>query len=403
MASTMSLPEFTLQVPAIEDSMEISSDVEHGDDIDIDIDGFYGNIQNTDDERMLEDVDFTQDFQPTAKDDDMIDGDIDDEIRDDDGMMEDDTLVPEQQDEDLPDMSENELDEQEVQRDQTVDTSNVEPELSHGPTLQQESEAIAAEDIIDEEIARDPDFQDAALDKAGCENDHLFTSDAVDTSLTITQDVQSRYDAPDTEGEWFQQQDVRYSPSQSQPSSAEQTGQTAEDQIASKDESAAAEFDQQTSAIQYDSTAVQKDADPVDTGAQASTDNTESQVPAINVNTVLPQNTDGPATPTATGLHPTLVSFEGSLWSLFPAGEQEHLLDNDNWASNSLADLMQECRRKLQEKLGQEYITQEEELELTFLPFGLSLISVSRYTPQTLLPSTDDDLGHNSRFCHEPQ
>lgn len=73
---------------------------------------------------------------------------------------------------------------------------------------------------------------------------------------------------------------------------------------------------------------------------------------------------------TRTGLHPTVVKYDGGQYALFPSSEpadgEEYFLENENLVNGSIGDLLQACRTVL----GQT-ITDDFELELSFEDLGL--------------------------------
>ncbi|KAF2222471.1 hypothetical protein BDZ85DRAFT_128485 [Elsinoe ampelina] len=75
---------------------------------------------------------------------------------------------------------------------------------------------------------------------------------------------------------------------------------------------------------------------------------------------------------TYTGLHTTIVKYDGGEYTLFPSSGlvegEEYFLENENLASGSIGDLLHACRITLGEA-----ISEDEELELHVEEFGLYL------------------------------
>jgi len=87
------------------------------------------------------------------------------------------------------------------------------------------------------------------------------------------------------------------------------------------------------------------------------------------------QHFDGYEYHTTTGLHPTIVKWNGHEYSLFPSDEplegEEYFIEDENLVHNSIGDLLQACRFAL----GSD-ISTDEELEISFDDLNLSLTEV---------------------------
>lgn len=79
---------------------------------------------------------------------------------------------------------------------------------------------------------------------------------------------------------------------------------------------------------------------------------------------------------TVTGLHPTIVIYDGGRYSLFPSSEpadgEEYFLEDENLVNGSIGDLLHACRVVLAET-----ISEDDELELGIGSLGLFVGEVS--------------------------
>ncbi|EMC92182.1 hypothetical protein BAUCODRAFT_569465 [Baudoinia panamericana UAMH 10762] len=99
--------------------------------------------------------------------------------------------------------------------------------------------------------------------------------------------------------------------------------------------------------------------------------------PAFTVDTTAYAPSDGPPTPTDTGLHPITVYYHEHTMPLFKSKRQsDGLLKDDNLANLSLNELMRNCRQRLALKIGD--ISEDQELTLAFDRLGLMLVENSR-------------------------
>lgn len=323
-----------LSVPAPDDTMEMSSPANHNldDDIDIDFDDYQGGVNVTDDDRMLEDGEQTR---PATATDDMMEDDIlpsQQNLVEEEVMRDDDPLFPDvQQDEDeeLIDYGEDDV------QDQAVDDT-VLPEVTEEPSVPLALDNDEYEQV-DEEIVREPE------------------------DGTIEQPVQDGVDQAEAEVE-----QVLEAPAEAF--------------------SALHEKLQTEQAVQEDTDDAVAHSDAKPSAAEEA-----STYPPLQVNTTVSAASDTPGTPTDTGLHPMTVRYSDLLIPLFKSRRQpDGLLKDDNLASLSLAELIQNCRQRLAFKIGED-ISEDQELVLGFDHMGLMLVEVSdhetkvRWTPLTVL------------------
>lgn len=107
----------------------------------------------------------------------------------------------------------------------------------------------------------------------------------------------------------------------------------------------------------------------------------DEQCPVISVDTTLEASAEGPATPTDTGLHAMTVRFHDFHFPLFKSRIQpDGLLKNDNLASLSLGELIQNCRQRLAIKTGKT-LSEDQDLVLGFDQLGLILVEVRIIPP----------------------
>lgn len=94
--------------------------------------------------------------------------------------------------------------------------------------------------------------------------------------------------------------------------------------------------------------------------------------PRLSTTSFVP-TTEGPGTPTDTGLHPVILYYADQAYPLFRSGTAlDGLLKDDNLASISLADLIKACRQSLVMRTQQDIDTSFE-LVLTFDHLSLSV------------------------------
>ncbi|EME47396.1 hypothetical protein DOTSEDRAFT_69360 [Dothistroma septosporum NZE10] len=103
------------------------------------------------------------------------------------------------------------------------------------------------------------------------------------------------------------------------------------------------------------------------------------------LDTTTHQGSEGPPTPTDTGLHPMIVRYGEHAMPLFKSHAQpEGLLKNDNLANVSLSDLITSCRERLSVKTGQA-VADTQNLVIGFDSMGLVLVEGSPSASETSL------------------
>jgi hypothetical protein len=315
----------SLSVPAPDDTMEMSSPANRNldDDIDIDFDDYQGGVQLTDDEHMLEDTTRPATATDEVMDDDLqlagADGQVDEEVMHDDTPQVQETGVV-QEDDELIDYGEDE----ELQGDFT--------EIAHATEEPTAVPDVAVEDF-DEEIER-------PAEEAGVQPPTFLVIEEVNADAALTSEPPVSDD---------------------DPAGAPPDEATAQDDFGAV-------------------TSVNEQAETYDE-EHVIGDETDAFQPQISVNTALDTPTDGPATPTDTGLHPMTIRYGNLQIPLFKSRRQlDGLLKNDNLANMSLADLVADCRKQLAVKRG-EIIPDGQEIVLDFNDLGLMLVEVSPNPP----------------------
>jgi hypothetical protein len=364
----MTATAFTsMAIPSMEDSMEVSSPAGNpfDNDIDIDFDDQAASLQPTDDERMLEDGDQTR---PGTATDDMMDDDdqvpvthsivVEEEMQD----SHDTPVQPAQQeiqDEELIDYDD------EAYPDQTEDVLLTDDQYHH-PEIGAQTQPSPTTDVnsqsnidhVDEEIVRHPEGEGAVVQEQVVSQDQ-----AIDDSGT----------AHAVEAEHGQGHEI---------DGAEST--SAADALAHQE--AVLSNTQPTLEGNDEVEAVEQDTHHTN-NAQAVEDGARTLKPppeppgAIDVSCSTVFET--PATPTDTGLHPMMVTFNEHEWPLFKSRAQpEGLLKDDNLVNISLSDLLQNLRQRLALKLEEhEQVSDDQDLVLGFDRIGLMVVEVRYALP----------------------
>lgn len=321
----------SLSLPAIDDTMEVSSPANRAYDEDIDLDfgdDLAGGVPLADDEHMLTDSENTR--PATATDDIMNDEPagvmVPEEIMDDDLTL----VEPDHAhdgDEELIDYSDDELEDQpHVLEDPAAEHVQEYAIVDEQPT---EIFEQVDDDIVqqpEDPPTEQPEFEESAsfLDSADDHHDFVAASD-------FAQVHGEAEDGPDAQHE--EQGQASYEHHDHVGDSTAQTDQSTVDLLEYADQPG--EGDEH-----YDQ-------------------------PDLTVDTAVNAANDGPATPTDTGLHPMLVNYGDMQMPLFKSKRQpEGLLKDDNLASLSLAQLLQNCRQRMAIKIGE--IADENELVLSF-------------------------------------
>lgn len=414
MATTLQ-PSFGLQQP--EDSMEISSEYGNNMDADIDIDldapeAVDTNMQSfqVDDHQMQEDP-------RSDRPDDLLM--IDDSNLDDtDRMMQDDAPIPQEQDEELLDFSEDEEDvpmnpAEPSQVDDILVTEPEAPVQQHvnieepvevvqsdmaSELLTEGVQPIGAEVSQPEETSEHPHVEHVELPEPA--NDQtVINDDSQPLAQTPTDQGASSAPQPEPQAE-TQPSTLANSAEQPEtlvPESVVESTETPNVNNETKEKSAQIAQqeptqDQQSERGKSDNTtgaAQEHDEQPIKrTLTRQETDLSNYTVPddysrARQVNS-----------PTVTGLHPTVVEYNDHEVYLFPSRDpavpEQYLLQNENLVTTSLGDLLQACRTALGDGISEdeELVLGVEELDLyvSEVSFGIS----SAFPPTIANDSTQD-------------
>ncbi|KAI6875486.1 hypothetical protein KC338_g710 [Hortaea werneckii] len=390
MAATTSFS--SLAVPPQDDNMEMSSPQNRDldDDIDIDFDdsNYDGGVQLQDDEQMLTDGEPTR---PATATDDMMDDDVQGEgfhFEEQEAEMQDTQDLGEQptaqeEDEELIDYGDDDYFIEDHQQPQIEDTAveDVTDEIEYGdeqqgeptvhdfePELQahQEQQAVhASQETVDEEIVRQPEEADVAVQEPV----------DVATAEALVEVVPSAAE----QGESVTQAEPAAEEIAAYPEQSTGTSEQASFADGEKEQTLAAQPENVEPVEVPDEDAY---AQPSAEVRQNEGEHISEKPLALDTTATATSNTydceDNPGTPTDTGLHPMTLYYNGSSMPLFKSKKlQDGLLKDDNLANLSLAELMRNCRQRLALKLGIT-IPEEQEMTLAFDHLGLLLSENSR-------------------------
>jgi hypothetical protein len=401
MATTLQ-PSFGLQQP--EDSMEISSECGNNMDADIDIDldapdPIDTNMQSfqVDDHQMQEDL-------RSDRPDDLLM--IDDSNLDDtDRMMQDDAPLPQEQDEELLDFSEDEEDvpmnpAEPTQPDEIDLLAEPEMPVNQSATIQEPVELVQSDmaaELLTEGVQ--PVNTEVPQPEEASEQphvEHVETQEPV-TTETVTNDEpqllaqtspdKSAISAPQPEP----QEDT-------QPSltadSTEQPETYVREIVVESTENANVtnENSEESAQVVHQSPAedqhLEQGNDDIPTGVAQEHDEqpikrTLTRQETDLSNYTVPDDLSRERevnSPTVTGLHPTIVEYQENEVYLFPSRDpavpEQYLLQNENLVTTSLGDLLQACRTALGDGISEdeELVLGVEELDLyvSEVSFGIS-------------------------------
>lgn len=321
----------SLVAPASDMEMSSPANRPLDDDIDIDFDDYPGGVHVADDEQMIEDGDPAR---PNTGTDDMMEDDIlpgeqivvEEEVN----MQHDGVQVqemPPEDDEELIDYGDDEI-----------------------------HEAVEEETVIPEEIEEPQESADAT--ETGPEQEDEDSKRLPGFAIPAVAPPGLVEEGNEVEAQFPNQQDIL---------------EDLLDHTASLEKGIDAEVDaafaDNLSAFGASEDAVQPSQDALNAGPEA------DQAP-ISVNTALSTQVDTPGTPTDTGLHPMTIRYGDLRMPLFKSRRQpDGLLKDDNLASLSLAELIQNCRQRLALKIGED-ISEDQELILGFEHLGMMLVEV---------------------------
>ena len=409
MAATIAQPTFGLQPPATnDDTMEISSDFGAVDgDIDIDLDSNGEHMHFEDDDQMIDDV---KSNAGSYHDDDVMQ---DDETTSNppDREMQDDAPAPPQQeqDEELLDFSDDEdlyandaplrLPEQpDVQITESSIKQTVPASLQQ-PAERQAQVDFAAQDDPIEQVQSDTvlnllaegvpvidnttqqDQQDQHVQQVQepqstthpSEQDDLAPRTETKTSVESDEFVAR---SPDQDANHHQ--DTLEAPSDAGPAITDlDPSQRDEANTNQPDETVVTHAD----VLAEDSVHIEPAYDTSTALEPAASGSDQAGPPhaalALDTEPAETEEADLPASrarrissPTVTGMHPTIVHYQGNEIYLFPSrkptGCEQYLLENENLADTSLGDLFQACRSVLGESLSDddELVLGMQELDL---------------------------------------
>jgi hypothetical protein len=382
MATTLQ-PSFGLQQP--EDSMEISSEYGNNMDADIDIDLDAPDAIDTNMQSFQVDDHHMQEDPRSDRPDDLLM--IDDSNLDDtDRMMQDDAPLPQEQDEELLDFSEDEEDvpmnpvepsqinfvaepEVPVNQSATIEEplelvqSNIAAELLTEGVQPIDAEVSQSEEaseqphvehveplesVIDQSVVNDEsqNLASTSLDQASVTQDSAQPEQIADPieqpEPQVVESVVESTEIPNTNDE-----------------SLEENAQVAHQQSTQEQHLEQGKDDAPPAVAQeHDEQSVKR------TLTRQETDLSNYTVPdeysrERQVNS-----------PTVTGLHPTIVEYQENEVYLFPSRDpavpEQYLLQNENLVTTSLGDLLQACRTALGDGVSEdeELVLGVEELDL---------------------------------------
>lgn len=396
MAATIAQSAFGLQAPTNDDTMEISSDFGNTDgDIDIDLDSAGEQMQYEDDDQMIDDV--KPEGGSYHNDDVMFDGDTVSNAGDREMDMQDNPPPPDH-DEELLDFSE----------DEDIYADDTSPAPPAPPAQDQENQPVPTVDESIEQVQSEPAIE--LLTEHVSVIDHTTQQGQEDQKpqITITPEDQERaaplekkqppdqaqhdntntpvhvLEATAVQGEETTQTVTEHETSTAQPHVAE-SAETVDDHL---EQGSQQQSDSRVEGSAHEQTAAPLNDAHVDTAAaDASSDQQSAKALALTVDTEISKHDDAdekpareirPHSPTMTGLHPTVVEYDGNEIYLFPSrepsGSELYLLENENLVSTSLGDLLQACRSVLGESLSE-----DEELVLGFEELDLYVSEVSSF------------------------
>jgi hypothetical protein len=400
MATTLQ-PSFGLQQP--EDSMEISSEYGNNMDADIDIDLDAPDAPDTNMQSFQVDDQQMQEDPRSDRLDDLLM--IDDSNLDDtDRMMQDDAPLPQEQDEELLDFSEDEEDVpmNPAEPSQPEVQLVAEPEAPvHQPATIDEPIEIVQSEIASELLAEgvQPINTEAPQPEETFEQPHIEHVEPQqpvidqtvinDESQNIAQTSldQSAPSAPQPEPQQETQPSLVADPTEQPeahvPESVVESTEISNAIDESSEESARVAHQQSTQDQHQE-----QGKDDIPTGTaqehdEQSTKRTLTRQETDLSNYTVPDDYSRERqvnSPTVTGLHPTIVEYQENEVYLFPSRDpavpEQYLLQNENLVTTSLGDLLQACRTALGDGVSEdeELVLGVEELDLyvSEVSFGIS-------------------------------
>lgn len=331
----MAATAVNLSVPApADDTMEMSSPGQHNLDEDIDFDDYQpdgGGVQMNDDDRMTDD---NEQGRPGTATDDMMEDDMQQAAVQEAEMQDSPSHAQVPEDEELIDYSDDEL------QDEIVEDAGL-PNTVEQPAAASTTEL--PDQDVDEEIVRP---------LGDLDGEHVTAK--VDEATSVTEQAPV---AQPAEEQIFTAQENAGNPK----GFAGETNQPESTDVAPPSEDA----EEQTQ--EHGGSGIEEQQ-PL---AQTSASKLE-----ISLDTSTQHVVEGPATPTDTGLHAMVVRYGEHRFPLFKSRNQpDGLLKNDNLASLSLGELIQNCRQRLALKTG-DILSEDQDLVLGFEQLGLILVEV---------------------------
>lgn len=406
MAATLAHAPFGLQAPTNDDTMEISSDQGNMDgDIDIDLDSAGEQMHYEDDDQMIDDDAANHPDDDLMVDDEAAGHPIDREMLDDTAVAAAAT-APQEHDEELLDFSDDE--------DIYADEAPIEQPTMHIVEAQPQRPALVDQDLVPEPVAEQnltaqeylqPDnavveqvqSQKAAelltegapvLDHTSAQHqdtrapqvtiapgsEHASASHAQSHPYQHGEGatVDSAVPVPEGVSQSEEPSRATVESAQAEPTSVTESVESHADTI---DDSARTQTDDQPEVLSHE----QPTKAAADATAEAHVPSSSHEAAALTVDTAASKVdvTDHayprerqPNSPTVTGLHPTVVEYDGNEIYLFPssdpAASEQYLLGNENLVTSSLGDLLQACRSVLGQTLSEdeELVLGVEELDL---------------------------------------
>lgn len=383
MATTEAVPSINFPNLGQDDDMELSSD--HGrydGDFDIDIDqgGDYEGENDVD--QMQEDLrsdrgmtDLLDPHDGRMNDDEMAEGSIDGRYEPQDGMMQDDGASAEIHDEDLGDYV---GDESGYTHEQGTEAQDVEAGTQEDTqyddgtadtTLRPDAEAFDTGDDHLEQNYSEEVIETVPIGKS--------QSEAPQPTDAELQSSTEKLHSPAGENQEYGLGSQESEPTVAdygEPQNADHSAKVQPDpdgDPASHHEQYQGGYEQQNQeqSINAAGPAHNENVEDEDRHNNETEDKESQTVVGDNAQPTLD---DHAVASTVTGLHPTIVRYEGSEVFLFPSADlksqEEYFLEDENLVNGSIGDMFEACRVVL----GGD-ISEDDELELTVEDLGLSL------------------------------
>ena len=371
----MSHSAFTLQPPVVDDTMEISSDRGHVDediDIDFDQDLELNHQQYSDDDQMVDDVKdhglttVTEQTDVGTNDDIMVEDALSTAAEENDGIMQDDLTLQEHDEEllDFTDVDDN-LDIEPTYHEEIISDEHIAPIVNVDDDFDGVDYTESAEDAVVVDTAHDvglvdpPPNVDAQPDAESQLNHHDTLAPEDEITDETAEDIPSIPEP--TAGNDKDAHDVH---ALTAPEDHPDGNEVAAEQPARQQRNDLT--DSLSLALEAGEEPPQSHPTPLHLDTQVSTHEEDHDAADVE---------ESRGTPTWTGLHPTIVRYQGSEVALFPSGDplsaEQYFLEDENLVNGSIGDMLQACRVVLGES-----ITEDDELEISVDDLGLCLSEV---------------------------